>query len=57
MRTISVKLVLFLTSGSGENVFKDISYQELWTPFCVLGKRTICAILVGDIRNNSMKLF
>ena len=37
--------------------FKDISYLELWQPFC-LRCRNICALLVeGVMRNNSVKLF
>ena len=37
-----------------EMSFKDISYQELWRPFCSMSG-TICAILVKDIiRNNSI---
>ena len=37
--------------------FKDISYLELWRPFCS-AERDICAMLVKGIkRNNSVKLF
>ena len=40
-----------------EMLFKDISYLELWRPFCSQS-RTICGIFVeGVVRNNSMKLF
>ena len=38
-------------------LYKDISYLELWWPFCWRSK-TIYAILVkGIMRNNSVKLF
>ena len=38
-------------------MFKEISYLELWQPFCS-ESRTICAILVeGIIRNISVKYF
>ena len=37
--------------------FKDISYLEFWQPVC-LWSETIFAILVmGILRNNSVKLF
>ena len=37
-----------------KRLFKDISYLELWQPFCSVE----CAILVeGFIRNNSVKYF
>ena len=37
-----------------EKPFKDISYLELWQPFCS-AEQTICAILVeGAMRNNSV---
>ena len=42
MRTISVKLFLFWTSGSGENGVKDISYLELWKPFCSVEGNHFC---------------
>ena len=40
-----------------EMSFKDISYLELWQPFCSV-EQNIGAILVkGTMRNNSVKLF
>ena len=38
-----------------EMLFKDLSYLELWWPFCS-GQPTICEVLVeGIMRNISVK--
>ena len=38
--------------------FKDISYLELWRPFCSAEQNHLCNFLVeGTMRNNSEKLF
>ena len=37
--------------------FKDISYLELWRPFCLAELNHLCNLIKVIIRNNSGKLF
>ena len=40
-----------------EMSFKDISYLELWRPFCYAGRGTISAILVEGMKRNKEMRF
>ena len=37
--------------------FKDISYLELWRPFCSAERNHLCNFIEGIMRNNSEKYF
>ena len=41
----------------GKMVFSDISYIELWQPFCLSEWNHLCNFVEGLMRNNSVKLF
>ena len=55
MGNIHVKLYEIWTSGSGD-VLKDISYMELWQPFCSV-EQNHCAISVECIMRNDSVIF
>ena len=38
-------------------LFKDISYLELWRPFCSAEQILLCIFTEGIMRNNSVKNF
>ena len=40
-----------------EMSFTDISYLELWQPFCSAECNHLCILVEGIIRKNSVKLF
>ena len=56
MGNIHVKLYEIWTSVFKEEMsFKDISYLELWQPFCSAEWNLLCNF--GFLRKNSVKLF
>ena len=56
MRKNSVKLFEFGPVVQEEMSLKDISYLELWRPFCSAELKHICAILVEGINKNKSEI-
>ena len=56
MRNNSIKLFEFGPVVQ-EMSFKDISYLELWQPFCLAELNHLCNFHKDIMRNNSVKLY